>query len=76
MWGGPLARVDGGADVLGRGDILHGEKGMDRDAARRTGRVRILLLRRHVIAREDTRRRGGGQRCDERTGRVIRGKGK
>jgi len=31
---------------------------MDRDAARRTGRVRFLLLCRHVIAREETRRRG------------------
>ena len=76
MWGGPLARVDGGADVLGRGDILHGVRGMDRDAARRVERVRFLLLCRHVVAREETRRGGGGQRCDERTGRVIRGKGK
>ena len=48
MWGGPLARINSGADVLGgRGDIFHGVEGMDRHAARG---VRIMLWR-HVEAR-------------------------
>ena len=74
MRGGPLARINSGADVLGgRGDIFHGGvEGMDRYAGRG---VRIMLWR-HVEARrtsgESERGRRGGEGCGERTERIIR----
>ena len=60
MWGGPLARVNSGADVLGeRGYIFHDGKRMDRDAAGRVWRVRFLLCG-HVEARTMRMRGYGG----------------
>ena len=61
MGGGLLARIDGGADVLGGGDILHGVEGMDRGVAGRTRRVRFLLHG-HVEVRRTGRMNGEGGR--------------
>ena len=56
MQGGPLARVNTGADVLGgRGDIFHDGKWMDRDAAGRARRVRFVLYRHEEVRRERKR---------------------
>ena len=61
MWGGPLARVDTVADVLGeRGDVFHGGKVMDRDAAGRAWRVRFLVCR-HDAGRRTGRTKGEGR---------------
>ena len=56
MQGGPLARVNTVADVLGgRGDIFHDGKWMGGDAAGGARRVRFLLYRHVEVRREGER---------------------